>query len=192
MGSLADYYSKNVSLFVCPLAPMHPPAPERGNRLGTAAEAWVRWTADVKTMFTGGYGYNAWLYSDVAKYYPKTMPAKWVFTKESNVQFPARTPVFVDANWVDMSPMESEPPSSDLFIGATFGRPTMGRCTIARHGGANPAGAPRKLLRGQKMPGAVQMGMADGHASLVKLEDLWSYTWHVDWQTPATRPEVRP
>jgi hypothetical protein len=171
---------------------MHQPPPTTGNRLGTADESWVRWTADNKTMFSGGYGYNGWLYSDAAQHYPKTMPAKYVFTKTSSIQDASRTPVFLDANWVDMSPLENEPPAPNLYAGAAFGRPTMGRCTIARHGGAHPSSAPRKISPGQKLPGAVLMGMADGHSTLVKLEDLWTYSWHVDWQTPAKRPDVKP
>jgi prepilin-type processing-associated H-X9-DG protein len=38
------------------------------------------------------------------------------------------------------------------------------------------------------MPGAINMGMTDGHAELVKLEDLWNYYWHLDWQPAAVRP----
>jgi len=192
MGSLADYYARNVALFVCPTALLRQPPPTRGNRLGTADEAWARWTADGKTMFTGGYGYNAWLYSDAANYFPSTMPAKWVFTKENSIQDPARTPVFLDANWVDLAPNETEAPWPDLYTGGPFGASSMSRCTIARHGGGSPHNAPRSLSPGQRMPGAILMGMCDGHASLVKLEDLWSYSWHVDWQTPATRPQPSP
>ena len=192
MGSLADYYAKNVALFVCPTAPLRQPPPTRGNRLGTADEAWARWTADGKTMFTGGYGYNAWLYSDASKYFPATMPEKWVFTTVNSVQNPASTPVFMDANWVDLAPNETEAPWPDLYTGGPFGASSMSRCTIARHGSSSPHSAPRNLSPGQKMPGAILMGMCDGHASLVKLEELWNYHWHVDWQSPARWPDIGP
>ena len=33
------------------------------------------------------------------------------------------------------------------------------------------------------------MGLADGHTELVKLEDLWKYYLHLDWQPPVTRPK---
>ena len=36
--------------------------------------------------------------------------------------------------------------------------------------------------------GGINMGLADGHAELVKLEDLWTLYWHLDWQPPAPRP----
>ena len=37
----------------------------------------------------------------------------------------------------------------------------------------------------QKLPGAINMGFADGHTELVKLEDLWNYYWHLDWDASA-------
>jgi prepilin-type processing-associated H-X9-DG protein len=48
--------------------------------------------------------------------------------------------------------------------------------------------APRNVTPGQRMPGAINMGLADGHAELVQLEELWKYYWHLDWQPPALRP----
>jgi hypothetical protein len=30
--------------------------------------------------------------------------------------------------------------------------------------------------------------MADGHVQKVKLENLWQYYWHLNWDPPATRP----
>ena len=63
----------------------------------------------------------------------------------------------------------------------------MRRCTVARHG-ANIARATTSLSPGQVLPGAINMGMADGHAELVKLQTLWNYYWHLNWVPPATRP----
>jgi hypothetical protein len=39
------------------------------------------------------------------------------------------------------------------------------------------------------MPGAIEMGMADGHSEFVRLEHLWHLSWHYDWHTPAKRPD---
>lgn len=64
----------------------------------------------------------------------------------------------------------------------------MSRYTIARHGGMRPASAPRSLVSGDKLPGAINIGMADGHAQLVPLERLWTLYWHLDWVVPAARP----
>ena len=64
----------------------------------------------------------------------------------------------------------------------------MSRATIARHGGKSPASAPRKIAAGQTMPGAVVMGLTDGHVETVKLEKLWDLYWHKDYVPPAKRP----
>ena len=80
-------------------------------------------------------------------------------------------------------------------VGSIRGQPfgvspnQMGRCTIARHGSRSASRAPRDFSTSDQMPGAINMGMADGHVELVKLEDLWKYYWHLDWQPPVTRPQ---
>jgi prepilin-type N-terminal cleavage/methylation domain-containing protein len=189
MGSSAEFI-KDKKLFVCPTAPLRQPAPDNGNREGTADAAWVRWTSDAREMFFGSYGYNGWLYSDLPKYYPQS--AEYVYAKTDFIETPSRTPVFVDANWVDMSPKETDPPWHDLYAGAPFGTSNdngLGRCTISRHGVRSASSAPRKLTPGQRLPGSVTIGFADGHSQLIKLEDLWGLNWHRGWQTPQPRPQ---
>ncbi|HEX3624345.1 MAG TPA: type II secretion system protein [Verrucomicrobiae bacterium] len=190
MGSSAEFIN-NKKLFVCPTAPLHNPPPDVGNREGAADAAWVRWTSDAREMFVGSYGYNAWLYSDLPKYYPQLV--SFVYTKTASIENPSATPVFVDANWVDLSPKETDGPWPNLYAGAPFGTSgddNMGRCTIARHSTSSASSAPRALSAGQKLPGAVTIGFADGHAKSIRLEDLWSLNWHRGWQVPAPRPSV--
>lgn len=190
MGSSAEFI-KDKRLFICPTATLHNPPPDSGNRRGAADAAWVRWTSDAKEMFVGSYGYNGWLYSDLPKYYPQSV--EWVFTKTDGIESTSLTPVFVDCNWVDLSPKETDAPWPNLYLGAPFGTSAddgMGRCTIARHSINNPTSAPRALMPAQKLPGAVTIGFADGHSRLTKLEDLWSLYWHRGWQVPAARPDV--
>jgi len=189
MGSLSDWITDR-TLFLCPAAPLHNPPPDGGNRVGAADAAWVRWTSNAKDMFVGSYGYNGWLYSDLPKYYPKA--ADRTFTKTDSIENTAATPVFVDANWVDLSPKEKDAPWADLYAGAPFATSQngMGRCTIARHAVSSASTAPRKLAAGQNLPGAIMIGFADGHSRLTRLEDLWSLNWHRGWQTPAKRPDV--
>ena len=142
-------------------------------------------------MFVGSYGYNGWLYSDLPKYYPQS--ANFVFAKTDSIESPSETPVFVDANWVDLSPKETDAPWANLYTGAPFGTSHddgMGRCTIARHRISSASSAPRQLTSGQKMPGAVTVGLADGHSHLTKLEDLWTLSWHHAWQTPFPHPDL--
>ncbi len=64
----------------------------------------------------------------------------------------------------------------------------MGRCTIDRHGAGSPAAAPRIFNTTQLLPGALNIGMADGHVEFVKLENLWQCYWHLNWNPPSPRP----
>ena len=34
---------------------------------------------------------------------------------------------------------------------------------------------------GGHLPGAVNMGLIDGHAETVKLQMMWHYYWHLNW-----------
>ena len=190
MGTLNDYASTK-GILICPAAPVHRPTPVGGNVQGCADRAWVRWTSDGKTMFAGSYGYNGWLYSDL---HPseKGDPGEWMtFRTESAIQKPSLTPVFFDENWVDAWPKETDRPYANLYTGQPFAvsPDQMGRCAIARHGSRAASAAPRKFRLKDRLPGAINLGLADGHTELVKLEDLWKYYWHLDWQPPAVRPE---
>ena len=117
--------------------------------------------------------------------------AHWRLSFESAIQKPALTPVFFDENWVDVWPEETDRPYANLYTGQPLDVSVnhMGRCTIARHGSRSASRAPLKVAPGEKMPGAINMGLADGHTELVKLEELWKYYWHLDWQPPVTRPK---
>ena len=55
--------------------------PASGNEQGYADRAWVRWTSDKKTMFSGSYGYNGWLYSDIKFSEPGDPKQRQVFTE---------------------------------------------------------------------------------------------------------------
>ena len=41
---------------------------------------------------------------------------------------------------------------------------------------------------GSLLPGAIQAVVAEGHVEAVKLERLWSLTWHRGWKIPDKRP----
>jgi prepilin-type N-terminal cleavage/methylation domain-containing protein len=190
MGTLM-LYAQQKSIAVCPSAPLNGRPPNQDTD-GFADRAWVRWTFDKQTMFEGSYGYNGWLYSDgfVDGFTNNLANQRYFFQRESNIQKPAQTPVFLDENWVDLWPLETDKPSRNLYTGSSFGERMneIGRATIARHGGAPPGNAPRNVQPGSRMPGAINIGMADGRAQLVRLEDVWNYSWHLDWQTPVPRP----
>jgi len=57
----------------------------------------------------------------------------------------------------------------------------MGCCTIYRHGGKAVSSFYPYSGAVQDLPGAINMGFDDGHADLVQLKSLWSYTWHLNW-----------
>jgi hypothetical protein len=189
MGTLNEY-AKAKGILVCPSAPLREPTPTSGNMQGYADRAWVRWTSDGKTMFHGSYGYNGWLYSDHKFSEPGDPKQRKIFTRESSIQKPALTPVFFDENWVDAWPEETDKPFTNLYTGQPLdvSPNQMGRLTIARHGGRSASSAPRDVAPGEEMPGAIKIGLADGHTVLAKLEDLWKYSWHLDWQPPSARP----
>ena len=103
LGTLVSV-SKNTGLMTCPAAPLRGDPPSGGNQLGTVEAAWVRWTDNVQTMFIGSYAYNAWLCPDIGKNSP------WIYSRPDSIETPVQTPVFVDANWIDLTPVENEPP----------------------------------------------------------------------------------
>jgi prepilin-type N-terminal cleavage/methylation domain-containing protein len=185
MGTLIDYYAKADQVRTCPVSREPAPTPA-ADWQGTAEQTWGRISnlpgGSTKT-FTGSYGYNGWLYYDLAIRAKDEHP-EYAFRKESAIQKPSNTPVFVDAMWVDLWPYASDMPANNLFTGL-YQPAGMGRCTIARHGTGR---APANFQISQRLPGAVDMGMADGHAESVKLEKLWTYNWHVNYNPPNKRP----
>jgi hypothetical protein len=114
-------------------------------------------------------------------------PGQYSFKKQSAIQHPTETPVFADCMWVDAWPLETDAPARNLYTGL-FNVQGINRFTIGRHGGVTPASAPRNMLPGQALPGTIMMGLADGHAEAVKLQNLWNYYWHLDYKPPVVRP----
>jgi hypothetical protein len=89
--------------------------------------------------------------------------------------------------WVDAWPVENRGPAKNQYDGNGAGL-GFGRVTIARHGGASPASAPRNLTASSDMKGATTIVFYDGHASSTKLNKLWTFEWHDGWVLPGTIP----
>jgi prepilin-type processing-associated H-X9-DG protein len=43
-------------------------------------------------------------------------------------------------------------------------------------------------LPGDPLPGTINMGFVDGHVEQVKLQNLWTYYWYLNWPPAAVRP----
>ncbi len=178
---IGSYYGDSKKLIACPLT--HEPSPVQPFNPGTADMTWV-W-GDGTTQYFGSYAFNGWLY-DKPTWGGAAHP-ELMMSKQSQIQKPTQTPVFSDGMWVDMWPLETDPPSDDLYDGG-YEPDGISRCTIARHGSGNPAGAPRIVNTTKPLPGALNIGMADGHVELVRLENLWQCYWHLNWVPPSPRP----
>ena len=177
-----ENFGSNLKLLVCPTTMEYVPRPNYG--FGGAADKMWTWSQG-SNIFVGSYGVNGWLY-DRAVYGAMAHP-EFMMSKQAAIQNSSLTPVFYDSLWVDAWPLETDRPSPNLYRG-TFGETGISRCTTPRHAYANPAGAPQNFDITQRLPGAINIGMADGHAEMVKLENLWQLSWHLNWSPPAQRP----
>jgi prepilin-type processing-associated H-X9-DG protein len=188
LAGLIEHYAKADLVRVCPSAPFNPK-----KQVGSATTAWV-WGSQMKPgtrepRWLGSYALNGWMYAgdwpDAQGGFPSVKNA---FRSESDITRGSLTPVFSDSMWVDAWPQEKDKPARNLLEGDSASSAGMSRVTIARHG-SGPANAPRNLGKGARMPGAINLVFADGHASVVQLEKLWELTWHKNWTNPPTRPE---
>ena len=183
MGAMLAYYGNATNVLFCPSAPDKVIPGNPVNPPGTADSAW-RWTISTP-QYASSYGYNSWLtfgLGNVATY------PNGLYKNEYSIQSAVLTPMFMDSVWINLDPIESDSPARNLYTGDGGGSEGMPRVCIARHGGQSPGGAPRNLAPGTPLPGAINMGLADGHVEQVKLQNLWTYYWHRNWQPPTVRP----
>ena len=193
--NLIDYYAKSTNLIICPSAqqpwPVAIPGPGYNANDGSADTRWHKQidAGDGKGAldYYAGYGYNGWFYIKPDNVTPQgdgTGTPQYYFVKESSIQYSAQTPVFFDENWSDTWPTETDAPYHDTYYGADqakhigFG---MARLAISRHGSANASSHYNWTSATQTPAGSVILGMADGHAEISKLPNLWQYKWHRDW-----------
>lgn len=187
------YYGNQKKILICPTT--REPSPIPGENAPGAAD--IQWVWDYAgtvggmigtNIYFGSYSVNGWLYDRPTG--GGNIHPEFMMSRQSMIQKPSQTPLFFDSGWVDAWPLENDPPNTDLYHG-TYMRNLLGmqRATIARHGGVIAAKAPTHFDITQRLPGAIDIGMADGHTELVKLEDLWQLNWHRDWQPPSPRPQ---
>jgi prepilin-type N-terminal cleavage/methylation domain-containing protein len=185
----------DAKVLLCPstFAPKTPPS---GNGWGTANMTYFGSTFQAPEA-PGSYAINGWLSVNHA---PVDSLTQFFFKKEADLQVPAAIPLFQDATWFYVFPLETDPTlnPADLYDGYNGHRSgetdcihSMGLCLIDRHSD-HPAGsaatATYPYSRGQVLPGIINMAFTDNHAELVKLNNLWNYTWHRGWVRPSSHP----
>jgi prepilin-type N-terminal cleavage/methylation domain-containing protein/prepilin-type processing-associated H-X9-DG protein len=182
MWTLMTYYAKVDKLRICPSAPDKGNPTGAVNPPGKADSAWY-WTLSTPP-YSGSYAMNKWL-SPTAGMANSTAHPDKLITKDTSLQKPDLTPLFMDSIWINLCPMESDAPARNLYDPGASNE-GMPRICIARHGGSAASNAPRTASVGQPLPGSINMGFTDGHAETAKLEKLWLYYWHLDWQLPTS------
>ena len=185
LDQLYANYSKVDQIRLCPVAL---PDPKNLDTPGTATRAWSNKGINGRTgqPWTGSYGLNGWAYAG-------DWPQSWVtehgmafdqaFLRESDIRQPSSTPFFCDAMWRNQWPMLSQKPASNLAEGSTENA-GFSRITLTRHGNISPGQEFRPSNSEDKMPGAINVVFADGHSEPVRLNDLWSLTWHKKYGMP--------
>jgi prepilin-type N-terminal cleavage/methylation domain-containing protein len=199
--SMADEDSVDIAIatgdakvLICPSTrvPLTPPS---ADGWGTADTTYFG-SSSLAANAPGSYAINGWLSVDHSPVDPFT---QYFFRKEADLQAPATTPLLQDSTWYYVFPLETDPTlnPADLEHGYNGHRSqgtdcihSMGLCLIDRHNNRPPASAPTAYPYsiGKVLPGMINMAFADNHAQVVKLNDLWNYTWHRGWKTPITHP----
>jgi prepilin-type N-terminal cleavage/methylation domain-containing protein/prepilin-type processing-associated H-X9-DG protein len=186
-------YGATVPLLVCPSTRI----PQNPNMQAPGA-ADLAWVVEGPPSMYGSYGQNGWFMDFITEQPPglggiggaNSYPG-YFFPKFTSVQKPSQTPMFFDQNYFTTIPTETDIPAADLYTGQppiSFLRETMACCTILRHGGRT-ASQSVPYQKGQPLPpGAINMGLADGHVELSKLPNLWNYYWHLNWNPALVKP----
>lgn len=186
MGAMLNYYNKATNVLFCPVAPDKGNPTGAVNPAGKADSAW-HWTISTP-QYSASYGINKWLTSTPGLANSVAHP-EYLYKKESTVPSPSMAPSFMDAAWINLDPLETDPPARNLYDPvSTSSSEGMARVCVARHGSRPPNAAPQNVLPGAVLPGMIDMGFVDGHCEKVKLQALWTYYWHLNWITPSIRP----
>jgi len=186
MKTLIDYQANVTGIRLCPLAADRGQLPS-DQIAGNARAPWFWNLTDDQRLQLGSYSINGWLYyweappSDIAQWISPADSSK-CFQKEAGITRPTETPTFFDAIWPDTWPKQDSWLYSDLSKGSVTPLLGLGRLSIARH----PARSGKASV-GKPVPGAINMGFADGHVSRWKLQDIKNLVWHVGF-TPTPDP----
>ena len=126
---------------------------------------WNASAQSYKNYEMGSYGFNGWFYADVNRWVPAEM-ADFPYTNLSEVKVAATTPLFLDANWVDGWPSNTNTLPAGGYnysLGDRAGgtqSTAIGRFVLDRHG--------RKT----------NVSFLDMHVETIPHEKLWTLSWH--------------
>jgi prepilin-type N-terminal cleavage/methylation domain-containing protein/prepilin-type processing-associated H-X9-DG protein len=192
MGAMLASY-QNTNVLYCPAAPFRGNPSNTVNPPGKADTAWI-WTLSSPT-YSSSYGINKWLANAPGTLNSIANPT-YLYMTQSSVRQPVMVPMFMDAAWINLDPLETDPPARNLYaplgstsqVTASTATEGMPRACVARHGGQAAGSAPTSVPPGTVLPGMIDMGFVDGHVEEVKLQNLWTYYWHLGWLPPSPRP----
>jgi prepilin-type N-terminal cleavage/methylation domain-containing protein/prepilin-type processing-associated H-X9-DG protein len=183
MKTLNENISKTADIRLCPSANDTSRALTEQIE-GSAKLPWLWRPATDPTLRWGSYAISGWCYfydpnGPISAQSRAGDPARY-FQKEAGMSRPGETPVFFDGIAPDAWIRIEELPASNLALGNVGSG--VGRISISRH----PMKAD-KAVSGQKVPGAINMAFADGHAASVKLQNIKNLSWHKEF-TPNPDP----
>jgi prepilin-type N-terminal cleavage/methylation domain-containing protein/prepilin-type processing-associated H-X9-DG protein len=210
IGGMIDYFSRATNVLLCPtasdaftLVQLHAalmteagspgPGGSGGGQPGAADKAYVLYFGQNTPIGWGhaaSYAYNGWFYSTNGVDADAIRAGRdWIYYKETEIRKPDATPVYADGIWEDACPTENDAPPEDLWRGANWnsgsrkGGYEMGRIAIQRHGGRTAASTTvyKSNWGSFPPPGAVNIGLFDGHVEASKLPNLWFFSWHKNW-----------
>jgi len=150
----------NGKVQICPVT--HDPVTTPMNGFGTADTTYLG-SGYNKPHVAGSYAINGWL---SVEHQPVDGFDTWFFKREADVKTPVATPLFLDAIWFYVFPIESDQTfnPADLYDGYTGHRSDsahtrcmhgIGLCLIDRHGNKPASNAPF-VMRIAPLPIGVQ------------------------------------
>ena len=134
----------------------------------------------------GSYAVNGWVMAAVGFRGPPYQQTNGVARYDIAVGQPSLTPVIGDAVSLYAIPRSVDPAPSDISD-ADLAPGRMNTFCVPRHG-RRPGGLPKSWPSSQPLPGAINVGLLDGHAELVPLEGIWQLYWSANYEPPAKRP----
>jgi prepilin-type N-terminal cleavage/methylation domain-containing protein/prepilin-type processing-associated H-X9-DG protein len=187
MQTLIAYQAHVANIRLCPVADQTNKLDVTGTQ-GSAVLPWYWGSNPNGVLNTGSYAINGWVYlwqpapNDIATWISESSLPMF-YQKESNITQPSWTPNFYDGVWPDGWPEITDQLATDLINGPPDAANASGlaRLSIVRH----PFIPGAKAVVNHRVPGGINMGFADGHASVWKLEDCKNVIWHVGYKPNA-------